>query len=66
MGRAIAVVSASTANVVLAGLAKAMITTWLEVTGLLFDGYRPERHYMRGPGPAYRAKYGEPSPHFQR
>jgi hypothetical protein len=21
--------------------------------------YRPERHYMRGPGPAYRAKYGD-------
>jgi len=57
MGRAIATVSASTANVVLTGLAKA----WLEVTGLLFDGYRPERHYMRGPGPAYRAKYGQTS-----
>jgi len=23
----------------------------------LFSTYRPERHYMRGPGPAYRAKY---------
>jgi hypothetical protein len=23
------------------------------------DGiYRPERHYMRGPGPKYHAKYG--------
>ena len=22
----------------------------------LFSGYRPERHYMRGPGPAWRAK----------
>lgn len=21
-----------------------------------FDTYRPERHYMRGPGPAWRAK----------
>jgi hypothetical protein len=20
--------------------------------------YRPERHYMRGPGPAWQAKYG--------
>ena len=24
----------------------------------LFTGYRPERHYMRGPGPAWRAKAG--------
>jgi hypothetical protein len=24
----------------------------------LFDDYRPERHYMRGPGPAWRAKHG--------
>ena len=23
-----------------------------------FDGYRPERHYMRGPGPKWRAKHG--------
>jgi hypothetical protein len=22
----------------------------------LFDGYRPERHYMRGPGPAWHLK----------
>jgi len=25
----------------------------------LFDDYRPERHYMRGPGPKWRAKYGQ-------
>lgn len=23
----------------------------------LFEPYRPERHYMRGPGPKWRAKY---------
>jgi hypothetical protein len=23
-----------------------------------FSPYRPELHYMRGPGPAWRAKYG--------
>lgn len=23
----------------------------------LFDSYRPERHYMRGPGPKWRAKH---------
>ena len=26
----------------------------------LTDSYRPELHYMRGPGPAWRAKYGNP------
>ena len=26
----------------------------------LFDPYRPERHYMRGPGPKWRAKHGVP------
>jgi hypothetical protein len=24
----------------------------------LFDPYRPELHYMRGPGPKWRAKHG--------
>jgi len=24
----------------------------------LFDTYRPELHYMRGPGPAWHAKHG--------
>lgn len=23
-----------------------------------FGGYRPERHYMRGPGPKWREKHG--------
>jgi hypothetical protein len=27
----------------------------------LFDPYRPERHYMRGPGPKWRAKHS-PAP----
>ena len=27
-----------------------------DLTGL----YRPERHYMRGPGPAWRAKHPKP------
>jgi hypothetical protein len=26
--------------------------------GSLFDSYRPERHYMRGPGPKCREKDG--------
>jgi hypothetical protein len=31
----------------------------------LFDTYRPELHYMRGPGPRWRAKHARatPAPH---
>jgi hypothetical protein len=25
---------------------------------VLTDSYHPERHYMRGPGPKWRAKHG--------
>jgi hypothetical protein len=39
-------------------------TILLQLRGLLrdiFDPYRPELHYMRGPGPAWRAKHaGQP------
>jgi hypothetical protein len=27
----------------------------------LSDDYRPEKHYMRGPGPKWQAKYGRVS-----
>lgn len=27
-----------------------------------FNPYRPELHYMRGPGPAWRAKHGMDAP----
>ena len=27
-----------------------------------FDSYRPEQHYMRGPGPKWRAKHGIAEP----
>ena len=27
----------------------------------LFDPYRPERHYMRGPGPKWSEKHGLPA-----
>jgi hypothetical protein len=29
-----------------------------EVGAGVFDSYRPELHYMRGPGPKWRAKHG--------
>jgi hypothetical protein len=30
---------------------------WRELTTSFFDPYRPELHYMRGPGPKWRAKH---------
>ncbi len=34
---------------------------WQQFFTKVFNPYRPELHYMRGPGPAWRAKYGDPS-----
>jgi hypothetical protein len=34
--------------------------SWQRLFSKLFNPYRPELHYMRGPGPAWRAKYGDP------
>jgi len=30
---------------------------WRRLTTSLFDPYRPELHYMRGPGPKWQAKH---------
>ena len=38
-------------------IGKAVADLWRTVTTDLFGGYRPERHYMRGPGPKWRAKH---------
>jgi hypothetical protein len=32
---------------------------WRALARELFDTYRPERHYMRGPGPKWRAKHAQ-------
>jgi hypothetical protein len=32
---------------------------WAELTRDTVRPYRPELHYMRGPGPAWHAKYGK-------
>jgi hypothetical protein len=32
---------------------------WQRFFVTAFHPYRPELHYMRGPGPAWRAKYGD-------
>jgi hypothetical protein len=42
------------------GLAKPLAelrTFWRQFIARVFDPYRPEQHYMRGPGPAWRAKH---------
>ena len=36
---------------------------WRAFFAKAFDPYRPELHYMRGPGPAWRAKHMASSPH---
>jgi hypothetical protein len=38
---------------------------WRQFFARAFDPYRPELHYMRGPGPACRAKQMAISPHVQ-
>jgi hypothetical protein len=35
----------------------ALALLWRSLRRDLFDTYRPERHYMRGPGPAWRARH---------
>ena len=34
----------------------AFVGSWQRLFQMASDPYRPERHYMRGPGPACRAK----------
>jgi len=34
---------------------------WLKIS--LFDPYRPELHYMRGPGPKWREKHARSAKH---
>ncbi len=41
-------------------LRNAVVDLWRTLTKDLLDGYRPEKHYMRGPGPKWRAKHGLP------
>src|SRR5712691_5974443 len=36
----------------------AAVKAWRHLHKALFDTYRPELHYMRGPGPKWREKHG--------
>jgi hypothetical protein len=39
------------------GCAKTVATLWHALTSSLFDAYKPEKHYMRGPGPKWHQKH---------
>jgi len=39
---------------------RAIVEAWRELRKGFLDTYRPERHYMRGPGPKWREKHGAP------
>jgi hypothetical protein len=34
-----------------------ILRCWRELSAALFNPYRPEMHYMRGPGPKWREKH---------
>ena len=36
-----------------------------QIQAELFGTYRPEKHYMRGPGPKWRTKHGSDADHDQ-
>jgi len=57
MARAIAIISGSAP---FSGLGRVLSGLWRELTRDAVRPYRPELHYMRGPGPAWRAKQGLP------
>jgi hypothetical protein len=40
-----------------------LLAFWRAFFARAFDPYRPELHYMRGPGPAWRAKHMASSSH---
>jgi len=42
-------------------IGKTVAEFWHSVTTELFGAYRPERHYMRGPGPKWHAKHAQPA-----
>jgi hypothetical protein len=39
-----------------------LLAFWRQFFSRAFDPYRPELHYMRGPGPAWRAKHMASAP----
>jgi hypothetical protein len=50
-----------TAGMQAPSLYKAIAHLWQGLKDALFDPYRPELHYMRGPGPKWREKHAQES-----
>ena len=40
-----------------ARMRSAVVSLWRSLKQSMLDDYRPELHYMRGPGPKWRAKH---------
>jgi hypothetical protein len=66
MGRAIAAIWGSVeparhraSGLPFSAAGRTIATVWRELTRDIVNPYRPEKHYMRGPGPAWQAKYGK-------
>ena len=61
MGRALLAISGSAVSLLprpFVIFRNAFAGFWRELTRDAVRPYRPEMHYMRGPGPAWRAKHG--------
>ena len=39
---------------------RSAVTLWHSLVNYVVDPYRPELHYMRGPGPKWHAKHAQP------
>jgi hypothetical protein len=65
MGRALLAISGSAVALLprpFAFAGQALAALWREMTRDAVRPYRPELHYMRGPGPAWHAKHGDKLP----
>ena len=65
MARAVAVINTSKAarlQAPLQLLTQGLSALWRVIGHDAAPPYRPERHYMRGPGPAWHAKHGQKLP----
>ena len=64
MGRAIAVISGAAIAPLMplarpfARISSPLLAYCRQLGRRMFDDYRPELHYMRGPGPKWRQKHG--------
>jgi hypothetical protein len=58
MSTAISIVSGAAPWMPFAGVGHHLAAFWRDLTRDAVRSYRPEKHYMRGRGPAWRAKHG--------